>query len=126
MKKIFIIGYFFLIVLIIINILLCIHITKSNSMYKPVYEDEIEKDKNIIPDKETAARVAQIVVETLDEYVKGIDEGIEYEITVTFDEEKYEWVVHYMPEQEGDVIFGGEIIIRIRRDNGKMYFYYTK
>lgn len=118
--------YFILVFSIVTNILLCVHIAESSSKYKPVYKDEIKRDESIIPDKEAAQRVAQTVVETLDEYVKGIDEGIEYEITVTFDEEKYEWVVHYMPEQEGYVIFGGEIIIRIRKDDGRIYIYYTK
>lgn len=113
-------NIFFLLFLIITNVLLCVYITKSDSIYKYEYKDEIVRDESIIPNKETAERVAKVVIETQDEYVSGIDDDIEYEVIVEFDEEKYEWVVHYMPKKEGYVIFGGEIIIRIRKDNGRI------
>lgn len=107
--------YLILVLSIVINILLCVHIAEPDSKYEPVYEDEIERDKNLIPDEQTAKRVADIIVVTQE----NIDVD-EYEITVTFDEKKYEWVVYYRPRE---LMFDGGIKINIRRDNGKIHIY---
>jgi len=71
--------------------------------------------KDIIPDEETAEKVAYILLDKL----YGIHEERDYDIHINFNEENYAWEVWYAPiPPEGFVILGGNKRIHIRKDNG--------
>lgn len=107
---------------LIVNLLLGINSIKNKSIYEHTRLDEINRNENIIPNEETAERIANAVIDAQDSN-KGWGKIEEYDIEVSFDKKRYEWIVSYLPKAEGYVIFDGGITVRIRKDNGRVLIY---
>jgi len=74
-------------------------------------------ENDCVPDKKTALKIANIIVETQGEfYGKGFSEDREYGAEITFNEEKNEWRIEYYLTEL--YVFGGGIAVTIRKDNG--------
>ncbi len=112
-----------LIVSVCLNIFLGVYIIGSKKIvlsewiYVWKYMNGIDRNRDMIPDEETALKIAEAIIEA-DEYWTW-EENVNYEVEVTFHEEPYEWFINYHPElPEGAFIVDGGKNISIRRDNG--------
>ena len=79
-----------------------------------------EGENDVVPDEETARKIADVVIEVRNK-IRGEEyKYIEDEIIVIFNEQNYEWEVHYpyQTETENGWSLGWGTIILIRRDNG--------
>lgn len=117
--KILFLGWLFSIFIIII---LCVYIVKREPVCERVHLDEIDRSKELIPDEETALKIADAVI-AVDKEVEW-DKECTYEASVSFDEETYEWLVTYGPSKPDKVIFDGGKYIWIRKDNGWIHRWY--
>jgi hypothetical protein len=72
-------------------------------------------ENDIIPDEETARRIADIIIEAQFDNIDDDSVWCRDYVVVTFDEQKYEWTVHYRfpPDTMGE-----GIKIYLRKDNG--------
>ena len=105
-------GIFFLIILSLGN-----HIVKQEPVCEREHLDEIDRTKDIVPNEETARKIAESIIEADKQWIW--EENIIYEIDITFNELNYEWFVDYHPEiEEGAYWLDGGKNVRIRRDNG--------
>ena len=88
--------------------------------------NKIDRTRSMVPDEKTAERIAEAYLDTL-EGILGWEENVEYEAEITFDEENYEWIVHYRPKvPEGYMVLDGAKIVGVRKDNGMLTFYAWK
>lgn len=109
---------------IFIIIILGTYIVKSEPKCDRKHLDEIDRSKELIPDEETALKIADAII-SVDKDVEW-DEDFTYEVSVSFDEETYEWLVMYAPTIPGKVVFDGGNYIWIRKDNGYVHKWYLK
>lgn len=93
---------------ILIIIILGTYIVKSEPKCERKHLDEIDRSKELVPDEETALKIADAIISG-DKDVEW-DEDFTYEVSVSFDEETYEWLVMYAPTIPGKVVFDGENI----------------
>lgn len=61
--------------------------------------DDIDRTKDVIPDAETAKRLVEIFFYREDAGIMRMYEHIEYNVDVDFDEQKYQWIVSFMPKK---------------------------
>lgn len=107
---------------IFIIIILCVYIVKREPVCEQVHLDVIDRSKELIPDEETALKIADAII-SVDKDVEW-NEDFTYEVSVSFDEEAYEWLVTYGPTMPGKVIFDGGKYIWIRKDTGQVHKWY--
>ena len=76
--------------------------------------------EGVVPDEETAEKIAYILAEKHFGFVEGRD----YDLRICFNEENNAWDVLYSPihPEEGKVFLGGGRHIRIRKDNGAVIY----
>lgn len=103
-------------------IALCVYIVKTEPVCERAHLDEIDRSKELIPDEETALKIADAVI-SVDKDVVW-DENYTYEVSISFDEETYEWLVTYGPMVPGKVVFDGGKYIWIRKDSGQIHKWY--
>ena len=107
---------------IFIIIVLCAYIVNREPVCERVHLDEIDRSKELIPDEETAIKIADTII-SADKEVEW-NEKFTYEVRVSFDEETYEWLVMYAPTIPGKVVFDGGKYIWIRKDSGQIHKWY--
>lgn len=118
--------YIFFCISLVVNLLLCVCVIKQKIDCESNHPNGIDKTRSMIPDEETAERIAKVFLDTI-EGDWGWEEGVEYEVYVSFDADKYEWVVHYSPKApEGYMTIDGAKIVGVRKDNGMLTFYAWK
>ena len=119
MKKII---YVSLGISLILNVLMMIYIVR-NKLSLEVFEQNywygIDRTGNLVPDEETAQRIAEAIIEADELWTWDTDE--DYELEITFDEQSYRWEVAYQPKiPEGMILVDGGKYVWIRKDNGRI------
>lgn len=104
-----------------ISILICASLGHYIVKHKPVCErvhlDDIDRTKDVVPDEETALRIAEAIVDS-HEYWEW-EEDVDYEVEILFNEMNYEWSVQWQPPiPEGAIMLDGGKTVFIRRDTG--------
>lgn len=114
---------------LILNILTVGYIVRNRlflAWYEQTYWYNIDRTGNVVPDEETAKRIAEAVIEAdeLWTWEPWGDSDEDYEIEISFDEETYRWKVAYLPKlPEGAILLDGDKIVWIRKDNGWIEIY---
>lgn len=114
---------------LILNILTVGYIVRNRlflAWYEQTYWYNIDRTGNVVPDEETAKRIAEAVIEAdeLWNWEPWGDSDEDYEIEISFDEETYWWKVAYRPKlPEGAILLDGDKIVWIRKDNGWIEIY---
>ena len=100
-------------VLIIIG--LCIFIVKHEPVCYLTHLDDIEENRDIISDEETAKQIADIIVESN----LVFEEDKTYDTEVIFDEQANEWEIIYFPiTLDGQPDIDSDKIVWINRGSG--------
>ena len=108
--------YILLAILLAIIIGLSVHISITNHKSQ---NQKLWGSTDVIPDEETAEKVAYILLDKL----FGLSEERGYDIHISFNEETYAWEVWYAPiPPEGFILLGGNQEIHIRKDNGAVIY----
>ena len=79
-------------------------------------QDIVCKSKDMVPDEETAEKIAYILVDTH----LGFEEDYYYDVDVFFDENRNEWQVVYlkmMPDRKGFFLRGAPVV-EIEKNTG--------
>lgn len=103
---------------VLLNIALGTYIRKPNCEH--VHLDEIDRSKDVIPNENTAEKIAEIFMKS-QEGALAWGEGIEYGVDVSYDDQNYEWIVYYDANanvEDGYMILDADKKIWIRRDYG--------
>lgn len=78
---------------------------------------EIDRTKDVIPDEETARRMAEVYLDDFFGFHKDME--LPYDAEITFDEAKYEWTVIFSLEGSEDGRWlDGSWFVTMRRDYG--------
>ena len=105
-------------VLLISVISLSIYIAVHKSICDRIHLDDNMKlwgSEDIVPNEETAKMIADIIIGSKSWFT----EGENYNVSIDFIEEQYEWEIYYRPiPPEGYEILGGVILIYIKKDSG--------
>lgn len=94
-------------------------------LYKPVCErmhfDNADRTKNVISNEEIAQKIVEIHLYCEDAGILRLYEELDYDVDVTYDEQNYEWIVHFSVKgEEGYPVVDSGRTIWIRRDNGRI------
>ena len=99
---------------ILINALLVIHIINMEPPCEHIHYDDIDKTNDIVPDEETARRIAETVLR-MEKSAWGLKEDYNYYTDITYNEAGHEWIVIFSPKSsESDK----ERVVGIRKDRG--------
>lgn len=105
---------------LIFNILTVGYIVRNGlllDLYEQAHWYHIDRTGNVVPDEETAKRIAEAIIDA-DELGRW-DSDEEYEMEISFDEETYRWEVAYRPKlAEGMILIDGPPYVWIRKDTG--------
>lgn len=85
-----------------------------------IHLDEIDRTKDVVPNANSAEKIAEIFMKS-QEGKLAWGKGIEYGVDISYDEQNYEWIVHYDANSnvEGDyMILDADKEIWKRRDYG--------
>ena len=98
-------------------ILSMVYFVVEKPLFKLLVEEETTQlwgDKDAVPDEETARKIADVIIERR---VAEMDNPSWHQddVTITFDDEKNEWNLHYWSPPGWA---GGGVEITLRRDNG--------
>ena len=108
---------------ILINALLVIHIINMEPPCEHIHYDDIDKTNDIVPDEETARRIAETVLR-MEKSAWGLKEDYNYYTDITYNEAGHEWIVYFDLNPPGEFsILDAERIAGVRRDNGMVLFY---
>ena len=79
-------------------------------------QDIVCKSKDMVPDEETAEKIAYILVDTH----LGFEESYYYDVSVRFDEKRNEWQVSYlkMTPDRKEFFGGGGFVVAIEKNTG--------
>lgn len=118
------IRYVCFVISIFINALLVEHIMNMEPACEHIHYDDIDREKDIIQDEETAARIAEAVLR-MEKSMWGLSEDRTYYAEITYNDEEYEWIVHFDVNPPGEPIvwLDAERIVGVRRDSGMVLFY---
>ena len=113
-----IVIYICLSLILIAIISLSVYFFTRDSTCNRIHLDDNTKlwgEYDLVPDEETAKRVADIIISAQ----SGFYEGLDYDVEITYKEDSNEWDVCYHPiVSDGMYLFDGTIEILIRRDCG--------
>lgn len=105
---------------LILNILSVGYIVRNGlllELYVQARWYNIDRTKNVVPDEETAKRIAEAIIDADELGTWDLDK--DYEMEISFDEETYRWRVAYLPKlPEGAMLLDGDPCVWIRKDNG--------
>lgn len=108
---------------IFINALLVIHIINMKPSCEHIHYSDIDRTKDIVPDEETARRIAETVLR-MRKYAFRLKEEHTYYTEITYNEAGHEWIVNFSLNAPGEYRFlDGGIIVGVRRDNGVVLHY---
>lgn len=100
---------------ILIIIGLCIFMVKHGSVCNRIHLEDLEENRDIIPDEETAKRISDALVKSNLDF----EEDKTYDVEVIFDEQTNEWEIIYFPiTLDGEHVSRSEKIVRINRGSG--------
>ena len=102
--------------------LLSWYITEHESRYESMKAENSYQDRCLIPDEETAEKIAAIIIEANG----GFEEGWSYESSVEYDFLTNEWEVTYLQESidgESFVLDAGGGV-RLNKDSGTITGFY--
>lgn len=118
MKKFFVIVFA---ISLTVNVLLGAYAERQNLMYADI---EINSEKNIVPDEETAIKIARMYIDANLDW-EECEEGESYYPIVSFNELRNQWEVGFLRRaSDGNFVLGSGRHVHIR-DNGKIYIYQT-
>lgn len=105
---------------LLFNILTVGYIVRNKlllEIYEQAYWYDIDRTRKVVPDEETAKRIAEAVIDADELWTWNADE--DYEMEISFDEASYLWKVTYRPKiPEGYILLDGEKSVWIRKDTG--------
>ena len=102
----------------LINMVLSIHLLKREPVCGHVHLDEIDRTKDVIPDEETALRLAK------EKLIHPMADSFVYEYHVFFNEPSYEWIVFIEARaKDGGFVLDGGDYLWLRRDYGTLSNY---
>lgn len=108
---------------ILINALLVIHVINMDPLCEHIHYDDIDRTKDIVPDEETARRMAEAVLR-MEKSAWGLKEDCNYYTDINYNEAGHEWIVYFDLNPPGEVgILDAERIAGVRRDNGMVLYY---
>ena len=94
---------------------LCIFSVKHGPVCNRTHLDDLEENRDIIPDEKTAKQIADVLVEIN----LGFEEDKAYDAEVIFNEQTNEWEITYFSiSLEGQPDIDDEKIVRINRGSG--------
>lgn len=97
---------------ILLNMLLSVHLLRREPVCRHIHVDEIDRTKDVIPDAETAVRMAR-------EKCLDSTDGYPYEYLIFFNRPSYEWIVFIQLKKEDRyAALGGRHVVWMRRDYG--------
>ena len=86
--------YVWLVCFVLMNVLLGGYVIKQKLVCTHTHIEDIDRAKEVVPNEVAARRIAEVYIDSL-EGVFGWDENVIYDVTITFDDRKYEWMVWY-------------------------------
>lgn len=92
---------------------------------KPVCErshfDNADRTMNVIANEEMAQKIVEIHLYREDAGILRLYEELDYDVDVTFDEQNYEWIVHFSAKMpDGYFAVDSGRTVWLRRDNGRV------
>lgn len=99
-------------------IMLAIYTVEVELECERPYLNDINRSEDIdYLDEEMARKLADIVIGAENGFIN--EEKVRYDVEIDFDEQSYEWVVSYVPEEsQMDNEAYLDKVVRIRKDNG--------
>lgn len=83
--------------------------------------DNADRTQNVIASAEIAQKIVEIYLYNEDAGILRLYEELDYDVEVTYDEQSYEWIVHFSPKlQDGKYALDSSRTVWIRRDNGRV------
>lgn len=83
--------------------------------------DNADRTQNVIVSAEIAQKIVEIYLYNEDVGILRLYEELDYDVEVTYDEQSYEWIVHFSPKlQDGKYALDSSRTVWIRRDNGRV------
>lgn len=105
---------------LILNIFTVSYIVRNGlllELYEQAHWYNIDRTQNVVPDEETAKRIAEAVIDA--DELWTWDPDSDYEMEISFEEDTYRWKVAYRPKiPEGMILVDGGKYVWIRKDNG--------
>lgn len=109
MKKFFVIVFA---ISLTVNVLLGAYAERQNLMYADI---EINSEKNIVPDEETAIKIARMYIDANLDW-EECEEGESYYPIVSFNELRNQWEVGFLRRaSDGNFVLGSGRHVHIRR-----------
>lgn len=99
---------------LILNILTVGYIVRNGlllDLYVKAHWYTIDRTKNVVPDEETAKRIAEAIIDAdeLWTWEPWGDSDEDYEMEISFEEDTYQWRVAYLPKlPEGVMLLDGD------------------
>ena len=82
---------------------------------------DADRSKNAIANAETAQKIVEFYLYSEEAGILRLYEEFDYDVEVTYDEQNYEWIVHFSARlQDGRYVLDGSRTVWIRRDNGRI------
>lgn len=104
---------FFIIFLLIFNIY------TRKPVCNRVHGEYIHKNKDVILNEEMAVKIVELYLYREDAGILELHRDFDYDVKVSFDDQKYEWIVHFtaiLPNHK--ILLDGSRTIWIRKDTG--------
>lgn len=79
---------------VLMNIALGMELCTRKPNCEHVHLDEIDRTKDVVPNEKVAEQIAEIFIRSQEDHLTW-GRGIEYGVEVTYDESRYEWMIHY-------------------------------
>lgn len=104
----------------IIILLLILTIFLYGPKCERMHFDNADRTKNVIANAEIAQKIVEIHLYREDAGILRLNEELDYKADVDFDEQNYEWIVHfYVDLPDGRAALDSGRTIWIRRDDGR-------
>lgn len=84
-----------------------------------VHSEYINRNKDVILNEEMAVKIVELYLYREDAGILELHRDFEYDVQVSFDDQKYEWIVRFnaiLPNHK--ILLDGNRTIWIRRDTG--------
>lgn len=104
---------------LLIIFLLILNIYTRKPECNRVHSEYINRNKDVIFNEEMAVKIVELYLYREDAGILELLRDFEYDVQVSFDDQKYEWIVHFnaiLPNHK--ILLDGSRTIWIRRDTG--------
>ena len=106
---------------IITTFLLILNLFLNKPVCERIHFVDADRSKNAIANAETSQKIVEFYLYSEEAGILRLYEEFDYDVEVTYDEQNYEWIVHFSARlQDGRYVLDGSRTVWIRRDNGRI------